>query len=117
MRLLQKLFGASMLIALCFFPLKGNSVSLSVDCGAWVTRADSRKIQYEAYVIGLLNGMRNVWGSTYFVRENKWEKEPLEKIRSVNQVFMYLDKYCRENPLKDIQWATYVLWDEIAQKK
>jgi len=98
-------------------PLQGKATSLAIDCGKWVSRTGTQKVQYEAYVVGLLNGMNNVWETTYFVREKNWVKSPLDRLGSAEQIFLYLDRHCRDKPLSDVLSGTYALWIEVSQKR
>lgn len=112
---MKKLKG--LLFALFF--ISGNAyaqVSLPVDCGEWIARTDTKKIQYEAYVVGMLNGINNVWSLTSYYKEKTWEKDPFKKITSAQQIFLYLDKYCRDSPLSNVVIGTYQLWTEVGTK-
>jgi hypothetical protein len=93
-----------------------HSAALNINCDQWLSRIDADKVQYEAYVIGMLNGMNNVWNSTYFVREMGWEKRPLYKAGEAERIFLYLDNHCKKEPTSKVVTATYELWTEIAKR-
>src|SRR5262245_23842641 len=62
-----------------------------IDCGQWI-RARSEKTSggYEWYLIGIVNGM------SMGTRVDIWQKDRI----SNDQFFLWVDKYCRDNPLK-----------------
>ena len=93
---MKKLLSYSLSIILCCLFL--NKVAFSqnvwvegqVDCGLWAKGRNADASILEGYVLGLLNGMTlesgfNFWKKPYSI--------------SSEQSFLWLDKYCRENPL------------------
>jgi len=66
----------------------------SVDCGKWIEgRSQKTSKLLEAHLQGTLNGMPP--GSSI----EFWRAGGVEM--STAQVFLWMDKYCRENPLSD----------------
>lgn len=63
-----------------------------LDCGKWIDSRSSNRAQlYEYNILGFINGYAvgtrlNIWGS---------EEKPI----SDKQVYLWLDKYCRKNPM------------------
>jgi hypothetical protein len=102
-----------LLRALVLFSLAFNSYGvttyLDVDCGEWMERKGTKKIQYEAYVIGLLTGMNGMWSSTSQYQQNKkkYKQDFLSDVTSANQLFLAMDKFCRENPFKNVLEGSY----------
>jgi len=82
---------------------------LEVDCGSWVERKDTKKIQYESYVVGLLTGMNGMWSSTSQYQQNKkkYKEDVLVGVTNPTQLFLYMDKFCKENPFKNVLEGSY----------
>ena len=77
-----------------------------VDCGLWLTaRKEDRSKTIESYVLGLVDGM--ALGSMKDIRSG------LNGI-SVNreQLFFWMDEWCRKNPLKGASHGAFVFADE-----
>jgi hypothetical protein len=77
-------------------------------CGVWVKeRGTKDSATNEAWLIGFLSGMtysegKEFWGGGNTV-VNKLDNE---------SVYLYVDKYCKENPLKDTADASGALFLE-----
>ena len=79
-------------------PSSGNPQVLvvgSLDCGLWVHARTLRdSVALEHYVLGLVNGMSlrsnvPIWG---------YPKASISK----EQAYLWFDKYCTNNPLRDV---------------
>jgi len=89
------------------FELFANTITLrgSIDCGDWLkAREVQQSSPYEAYVIGVVNGM--AIGRLI----DLWNFEG--NSTSGNQVFYWLDNYCKKNPLKNVNSALFEFADE-----
>jgi hypothetical protein len=106
--LLRFLLRAVVLFSLAFNSY-GMTTYLDVDCGAWVERKDAKKVQYEAYVVGLLTGMNGMWPATTMYQQNKkkYKEDFLSGVTNANQLFLAMDKFCRENPFKNVLEGSY----------
>lgn len=83
----------------------GIYVSGSADCGAWhKARMNKTSSVLEGYTIGMLNGLALGSGVEF------WRARPNEV--SFEQAFLWVDKYCRDNPLDDVVAATVSLMNE-----
>ena len=77
------------------------------DCGQWVTsKSETRKAWLIGYVSGLsamheLNGKNN---------------NPLGKISSPQQIYVWIDNYCQKNPLKTVGDGGIELFIELMKK-
>jgi hypothetical protein len=94
----------------------GNiTIYLEVDCGSWIDRKDTKKVQYESYLIGLLTGMNGMWTSTsqYQQNKNKFKKDVLLGVTNPNQIFLSMDKFCRENPFKNVLEGSYFIFTQL----
>ena len=77
-----------------------------VDCGSWLTaRKEDRSKTIESYLLGLVDGM--ALGSMKDIRSG------LNGI-SVNreQLFFWMDEWCKKNPLKGATEGTFAFADE-----
>ncbi len=43
-------------------------------------------------------------------------KDPLDKINSAEQIFVWMDNYCRANPLKNVREGAQDLFIELQKK-
>ena len=89
------------------FKLFANTIIVrgSIDCGDWLkAREVQQSSLYETYVIGVVNGMAiGRWIDLWNFEGNSI---------SGNQVFYWLDNYCKKNPLKDVNSAIFEFADE-----
>jgi hypothetical protein len=93
----------------------GQTVFGVRDCGQWIARKDgagARGIQQDrAWLAGYMTGLNVEY---YFYRNNL---DPLAKINSVSQIFLWMDNYCKKNPLSNLGAGGVELLDELKQKK
>ena len=77
------------------------------DCGTWINQT---RITDKAWAVGFISGI-NASFST--------EKNDIlgKNIQSGEQIWLYVDNYCRNNPLSLVQYALVNLWMEIRTKK
>jgi hypothetical protein len=82
----------TIIFSLCIFSKSHAEVTtyLQVDCGSWIERKDTKKVQYEAYVIGLLTGMNSMWSNTTQYQQNKkkYKEDVFDGITNPNQFFL-----------------------------
>jgi hypothetical protein len=84
---------------------QGIWVEAATDCGNWVkARARNTPNVHEALLLGTLNGMALGTGIDF------WRAGGTKVSRE--QVFLWMDKYCRENPLSHIIDGSKKLIDE-----
>ena len=76
------------------------------DCGTWINQT---RITDRAWAVGFISGI-NASLST--------EKNDIlgKNIKSGEQIWLYVDNYCRNNPLSQVQDALVNLWVEIRTK-
>lgn len=76
----------------------------STDCGKWIKEpSDPRK----AWVLGFLSGLN----------ADGMYKNVLRKISSSQQIFVWMDNYCKANPLKDTIDGSLQLILELSNEK
>jgi hypothetical protein len=77
----------------------------SPDCGQWLQFRQAKQSEmHEAYVVGLINGMSMGSGVSIWSKTGEPTKE---------QLFYWLDEYCRTNPLKDTSEAVAAFANQV----
>jgi hypothetical protein len=77
-------------------------------CGKWVSESAPDKWQFVvnlSWVVGFLSGMAQ-----------ESQKNVLSGTDN-NSISLWMDNYCRANPLKDVHDGSLVLFEELAKKK
>ena len=75
-----------------------------VDCGIWISARESKSlVSVESYVQGLVNGFS--WGAKVSI----WDQKPVTR----EQFFLWMDKFCRENPLENVLIGSNKFADEM----
>lgn len=75
------------------------------DCGQWFTAA--RRPPAQAWLMGYLSGMNEANAGT--------AKEVLHKLNSADQAFLWVDNYCKANPLQSVSDAAKALYKELSK--
>ena len=100
------------LIALAACGCSGASTIFGViDCGQWLTDTPSEKANNRFWLIGFVSGM-NVGFDAF-----NPPADHLNKISSVNQMFVWMDNYCQKNPLNKVSQGADALFIELVKKK
>lgn len=75
-------------------------------CGAWVKSAekDWERAQYVSWYRGFVSGYN--FG-------NSGNQVPLERMPDEQTLYLFIDKYCRENPLNPFVSAAFKLVEEL----
>jgi hypothetical protein len=99
---------AAMMVALLSGPAgtqEGIWAKVTVDCGRWIeARTAGRASSLEAYLLGLLDGI------SFGAWVEFWKAGGIDT--SKEQVFLWMDNYCRENPLSDVVPGAFTLFEE-----
>jgi len=77
------------------------------DCGQWVANSKSdpsMKWWLLGFMSGLSSGIEDV------------KNDPLQKITSTAQIFLWMDNYCAKNPLKNVSNGGNILFYELSGK-
>ena len=74
------------------------------NCGEWVR---DQTVSDKAWLVGFLSGI-NVTGVT---------NDALKKIQSTSQIYLWMDNYCKANPLQMVSDGAYKLLDELVARK
>ena len=76
------------------------------DCGQWFVKGGVAK----AWLLGYLSGI-----NAMVANENN-NYDPLAKLGSAEQAFLWVDNYCKANPLKNLYAAGSELYFELQKK-
>ena len=105
----MKQLGLMLSVALISF----NAVAIetvfgSPDCGSWVQQGSLPK---KAWLNGYMSGL-NVQHQLQELKPN----DPLSKINSVEQMAVWMDNYCKKNPLEMVSLGGWILFVELTKK-
>ena len=97
------------LILNCFFCLPAVSQSGfgNIDCGKWVASSKSTP-SYRTWLLGYISGLN--------IGLHRLLGDPLEKVNSAEQIFLWMDNYCVKNPLKSVADGGTELYTELQRK-
>lgn len=90
-------------------PAHGGGAFREPDCGVWLT---TRNSNVKDWVLGYLSGMNLVWNA-----EHKTPAEPLTALSSLDEVFSWMDIYCRTYPQQSLGRGAIVLFFELVKRK
>ena len=77
------------------------------DCGEWIRSPSEPK---RHWLLGYVSGLSKMY---YFNGRND---DPLDKINSAQQIFLWMDNYCKNNPLKSVRTGGDDLFIELMKK-
>ena len=81
-----------------------------IDCGQWLSDQGASRTQNQAWVLGYLSGMNvGVNGAN--------DKDTLRKLNSMEQVFVWMDNYCRSNSLEKVRTGANQLFAELERRR
>ncbi len=100
----------TMLLITCHLgqPALAETVFGEPDCGQWLTK---KREPDKAWALGYLSGL------SVMHELNGKVDDPLAKINSAEQIFVWLDNYCQKNPLKGIGNGGLSLFLEVMRNK
>jgi len=112
--LVRYIFGITLMIGLsqpAFPQAKRFATILGAvenSCADWITERDRKNAQaYEFWLMGFVTGL-NV---------SKDHRDDFLSGIKANSLELWMDKYCRENPLKTIPQGAFQLIEELTGKK
>lgn len=88
---------------------QGQGPTREPDCRLWLSASGP---EMKAWALGYLSGMSVVWNA-----EHKAPAEPLSVLSSREEVFTWLNAYCRANAPQPLGRALIVLFFESVQRK
>lgn len=100
---------ALLILAMPTIGYAANTSFGTPDCGQWVKTARPSE---RAWLLGYLSGMNTVWDG-----EGNKPADPLGKLNSADQAYLWMDNYCKANPLKNVSTGAVDLFFELVKKK
>ncbi len=91
-------------------PVNAQTIFGSYDCGQWANRRKGNPM--EAWVIGYLSGLNTMHALAGLKPDN-----PLDELNSVDQAYVWLDNFCKANPLRKVDGASLELYKELLEKR
>lgn len=79
------------------------------DCGEWVNRPKNHPM--ESWVAGYLSGLNSMYSIS-----NASSTDPLVQLNSLDQAYLWLDNFCKANPLRKVDGVAYELFIELKAK-
>lgn len=74
------------------------------DCGQWIaTNRGSDRV----WLLGYLSAKNGDW-------THETKKDVLEQLNSADQIVLWMDNYCKANPLKNVATGAEILFLELA---
>ncbi len=79
------------------------------DCGEWVRSqtTGTQKHSDRAWLLGFLSGLN----------QDDVYKDALDKVSSAAQIYLWMDNYCKNNPLEKVSKGAFKLYGELLFKK
>ena len=77
------------------------------DCGEWITK---HSVAHKSWLLGYISA-----SSSYV--DSYENKDPYSKITSAEQIFLWMDNYCKANPLNDVRAGAIMLGYELDGRK
>lgn len=94
-------------LATATFPVSAGVSFGGADCGQWFNEA--KRLNAKIWLSGYLSGLNSAIGKKF--------GDPLSKLSSMEQAFLWVDNYCRANPLSTVHEAGNDLYIELRDKK
>jgi len=101
----NKVRSALVLVAMLIVPFEAQAVKVfgNPDCGKWINQSNEL---HKAWLLGYLSGMTSAWEGT----------EDVLRDLSADQAFLWMDNYCRRNPLEKVGAGAHVLFNELLSR-
>ena len=93
----------------CLSPAFSQTSLGAVDCEKWLTK---NSVYEKIWLVGFMSGLN-------FMHElnNRGGDDPLGQVKSSEKIFLWMDNYCRANPLKTVLDGALHLYNELRAKK
>lgn len=91
-------------------PAQSGTIFGGYDCGQWTNRRKPHPM--ESWVAGYLSGL-NSMHDLAGLKPN----DPLDELNSLDQAFVWLDNFCKANPLRKVDGAVLELFLELKAKR
>lgn len=80
------------------------------DCGQWTNR--NRGHPMGSWVTGYLSGL-----NAMHVLAGLEPNNPLDELNSIDQAFVWIDNFCKANPLRQLDEAAFELFNELKAQR
>lgn len=80
------------------------------DCGEWFKTDPAEQLRTKSWLIGYLSGI-----NTGFRIEKQRDFNYFDNATNA-QIYLWMDKYCRDNPLSTVSVGSVVLFQEMSNK-
>jgi len=85
---------------------QGVTVLGVIDCGQWVSHS-KQSTAHRSWLTGYMSGLSRM----HQLNGNKGD--PLERLNSSEQLFLWMDNYCQKNPLERVSTGGIDLFIEL----
>jgi len=85
------------------------------DCGQWVNATQVQRLQRQFWLLGWLTGANALLDAD--TPKGQTKPDYLGQLNSAEQTFLFVDNYCRANPLSDVGNAADELMVDLIRKK
>lgn len=110
----SKLIAALITLAVSSPVFAGTTFGMA-DCGQWLNDTQAQKQHNQYWVMGWLSGVNNSFNSD--TPKGQTPPNYLAQLNSANQVFLFIDNFCRANPLETVMVAADQLMADLTTKK
>ncbi len=95
----------TILLATCHLgqPALAKTLFGGADCGQWLN--DKRSTD-KTWALGYISGLNTMYSATR-------GEDPLNKVNSAEQIYVWLDNYCKNNPLETVARGGINLFAEL----
>ena len=99
---------------LSFYSTQANSQTIfgGYDCGQWTNRVRNKNHPIESWLTGYLSGLNRMHEFARFK-----PNDPLDELNSMDQAFVWVDNFCKANPLRKIDGVGLDLYMELIFKR
>ena len=79
------------------------------DCGQWLTEKTQAR---RTWLLGFLSGM-----NAAHTASKNFKVDPLDQLSSGEQAYVWMDNYCKKNPLNDLSAGGIDLYIELMDRE
>ena len=104
-------------IALCLASDVGFAERYTIfgepDCGEWVKQQNAT---HKAWLLGFLTGLSAMDAADRAAAHQTVKHDALDHLNSADQAFVWMDNYCRANPLQGVAKGATQLYIELKRE-
>ena len=91
-------------------PVQASTTWGSSDCGQWVAESKS-SASMRAWLLGYMSGL----GAMHELNDRT--DDPMSKINSAQQLYLWMDNFCQKHPLRTVGSGGVDLFLELMKKR